>query len=254
MFTWRHFVWLAICAVIVFFSVSLFEKKSMSLQKFLNYCIAVCIGSELIKVFSTIKLVPSTNGTILHPYIPMNHIPLHLCSLQIILIFYVRFTGNRKMRENLLAFMYPSCIIGALAALAMPSIFSTTIPVEKAFVHPQAYQFFIYHSMLVALGICIVRSHEIKWEKKHLYATWLIMLVVGFVSLYVNSMLASPHYVDGVLQSVDFWPNFFFTYDNPLGIPMTELWHWWLYLVILIVLMFLLTTVFYYPLLKKKSR
>ena len=254
MFTWRHFVWLAVCAIIIFFAVSTFEKKKMNLRQFLNYCIIVCIGSELIKVFSTITLVPSQNGTIMHPYIPMNHIPLHLCSLQILLIFYVRFTNNKEMRENLLAFMYPSCIIGALAALAMPSIFSTTIPVEKAFVHPQAYQFFLYHSMLVSLGICIVKSKEIKWEKKHLYATWLIMLVLGFVSIYINSMLASPTYVDGVLQHVDFWPNFFFTYDNPLGIPMTKLWHWYLYLVILIALMFLLTTIFYYPLLKKKSR
>ena len=124
MFTWRHFVWLAVCALLISFSVSYFRKKQLTLQEILNYCIAVCIVSEVIKVFSTIQLVPSSNGVILHPYIPMNHVPLHLCSLQILLIFYVRFTENQKMRENLLAFMYPSCIIGALAALAMPSIFS----------------------------------------------------------------------------------------------------------------------------------
>ena len=254
MFTWRHFVWLAISAVMIFLAVSTFKKKRMSLQSLLNYCVAICICSEFIKVFSTVRLVPSLNGTIMHPYIPMNHLPLHLCSLQILLIFYVRFTNNTKMRESVLAFMYPTCICGAIAALLMPSIFTTTIPVEKAFVHPQAYQFFVYHSMLVTLGICIPLSKEIEWTKKHLYSTWIIMLTLGFVDIYVNSIFASPTYVDGVLQHVDFWPNFMFIYDNPLGIPMTKLWHWYLYLVILLTLMFGLSSAFILPLLKKKEK
>ena len=254
MFTWRHFVWLAISAIMIIAAVSTFKKKNMSLQSFLSYCVAVCIGSEFIKVFSTVKMVSSLNGTIMHPYIPMNHLPLHLCSLQILLIFYVRFTSNTKMRESVLAFMYPTCICGALAALLMPSIFTTTIPVEKAFVHPQAYQFFVYHSMLVSLGICIPLSNEIKWTKKHLFSTWIIMITLGFVNIYINSMFASPTYVDGVLQHVDFWPNFMFVIDNPLGIPMTEIWHWYIYLVILIGLMFGLSTVFILPMLKKNKK
>ena len=84
------------------------------------------------------------------------------------------------MRENILAFMYPTCIIGAFMALMMPSIFTTSIPVEKAFISPISYQFFIYHSMLIALGIIIVKSKEIDWNIKHLrYSDTLLPKIIG---------------------------------------------------------------------------
>ena len=48
-------------------------------------------------------------------------------------------------------------------------------------------------------------------------STILIVYVFGIQSIYVNSMLASPTYVDGELVSVDFWTNFFFNHaKSPL--------------------------------------
>lgn len=75
--------------------------------------------------------------------------------------------------------MAPTCFYGALLALAMPSIFQTTISVEQAFIHPISYQFFIFHSMLIALGLIIVKSNEIKWEYKHLKSTCLLIYLMG---------------------------------------------------------------------------
>ena len=99
---------------------------------------------------SVIKMVPSATGDIVYPYLEMNHMPFHLCSIQILLIFYTRFTANQKMRENVLAFMYPSCVLGAISAIILSSIFRTSVPAEEAFIHLLPYQVFIYHSMLVA--------------------------------------------------------------------------------------------------------
>ncbi|MBO4358844.1 MAG: YwaF family protein [Erysipelotrichaceae bacterium] len=253
MFTWRHFVWLGICLAIIVTSVVLYRKKRPSLKDVLSICCGVCVYSEVTKVFSTIQMVPSSDGSIILPYIPTNHLPLHLCSIQILLIFFVRFTENKKMREKILAFMYPTCLIGAIMALAMPSIFTTSIPVEKAFTAPISYQFFIFHSMLIALGLIIAMSGEVRWEKKHIYSTLIIIAIAAFVSIYVNSLLASPTYVDGKLVSVDFWPNFFFTYNNPLGIRVTEKWQWLLYLAIISALAIVLVTLCYLPLLKKNK-
>jgi hypothetical protein len=70
---------------------------------------------------------------------------------------------------------------------------------------------------------------------------------------YMNSILASPMYEDGKLVSVDFWTNFFFTYQNPLGIQITQLWQWYLYLLILMALTALLLYLFYLPLIKRKT-
>ncbi len=143
-------------------------------------------------------------------------------------------------------------MLGGILALAMPSIFTTTIPVEKAFTSPVSYQFFIYHTMLIALGLIIVRSDRIDWSMKHFRDTTLMVYLFGFVSIYLNSMLASPTYEDGKLVSVDFWTNFFFTYQNPLGIQITELWQWYLYLLIIVLAVALLLYLFHLVLIKRK--
>ncbi len=68
----------------------------------------------------------------------------------------------------------------------------------------------------------------------------------------LNSLLASPTYEDGKLVSVDFWTNFFFTYQNPLGIQITQMWQWYLYLLIIMLLAALLLFLFYLPLIGRK--
>ncbi|MBR2577996.1 MAG: YwaF family protein, partial [Erysipelotrichaceae bacterium] len=196
MFTWRHFVWLFICLVMIVMTVISYDKKKPSLKKVLNTACIICALSEITKVLSVIELVPSANGELLLPYLSLNHLPLHFCSIQILLICYVRFTEDLKKREDVLAFMYPTCVIGAFLALMMPSIFTTSVPVVRAFVSPLSYQFFIFHSMLIALGIIIAKSKEINWSMKHLYKTISMIILLGSVSVYLNSVFASPTYVD----------------------------------------------------------
>ena len=162
----------------------------------------------MIKLAWVIELVPSQNGEILMPYLPMNHLPLHFCSLQIILIAVAKFMKNDKRRETLLAIMAPACVLGGFFALLLPSIFTTTIPVEEAFTSPISYQFFFFHTMIIALGLIIVRSDTIDWSMKHFRDATLLVYLSGFISIYLNSMLASPTYADGKLVSVDFWTNF----------------------------------------------
>lgn len=254
MFSIQHFIWLIICITLIVLFIRYRDKNNLDLNKVLDYASIICICSEFIKVFSVIEMVPSSDGSIIRPYLPMNHLPLHLCSIQIPFIFLVRHTANKELRETILMVMYPSALMGAIAALIMPSIFSTSISVNQAFTHPMAYQFFVFHSMLIALGLCIAKSDEVDWSVQTYFKTIKIFFVIAFLSLYINSMFASPTYVDGKLVSVDFWPNFFFSYNNPLNIPMTKITHWYLYLVILVVLVMLLTWISYYPLIRKNKK
>ena len=247
MFTWRHLLWLAICIIFVICAVYSYIKKRPAFNTVLNSALIICAISEITKVLSTIEMVSSSDGSMIFPYIPTNHLPLHLCSIQILLIIFVRFTSNMKNKNVVLAFMYPTCLFGAVAALIMPSIFTTTIPIEKAFVSPISYQFFSFHAMLVALGIIIALSDEVKFTMKRFYSTVAMFFAIGFLSLYINSMLASPVYENGKLISVEFWPNFFFTYNNPLGITVTEKWQWILYLLIVSAIAILLTFIAYLP-------
>lgn len=235
-------------------TVAAFRRKRPSLSRVLTTALIISVLSEIVKIGSVIEMVPSASGVITGPYIPMNHLPLHFCSLQIIMIFIAKTTEDEKKRESLLSFMYSTALLGAIAALIMPSIFTTSVPVERAFVSPLSYQFFIFHSMLVALGIIIAISGEIKWNWSHCRKTLLLVYLFGAISLYVNSLLAVPTYVDGRLISVDFRTNFFFTFDDPIGLNLTELWQWALYLVILIALASLLIILSYLPLIMKNRR
>jgi len=254
MFTWRHLLWLVICAGLIWAAVHAFDKKRPGLDRALTTALIAAVISEIVKMAGVIELVPSQNGELLLPYLPMNHLPLHFCSLQIILIAAAKFMKNEKRRETLLAFMAPTCVLGGILALLMPSIFTTTIPVEKAFTNPVSYQFFFFHSMIIALGLIIVRSGRIDWSMKNFRDTTLLVYLLGFISIYLNSVLASPSYADGRLVSVDFWTNFFFTYQNPLGIRITQLWQWYLYLLIIALLAALLLYLFHLPLIRRKNR
>ena len=253
MFSIYHIIWLVICVAVMIAAIIYFKKQRPQLKDVLTVACIVSVASELIKVFSTIQMVPSSDGTMMYPYLEVQHLPLHLCSLQILVIFYVRFSSNDKLRDKLLAFMYPTCTIGAVLALMMTSIFNATIEVTQAFTHPLAYQYFLFHTMLLLLGIYIPMSGEVKLDWKHYRSTMAILTVLGFLSIYINSLLAKATYVSGVLQSVDYTPNFFFTYKFPIGIVFTEIWHWYIYIAVIAVAAAAVIGLMYLPFCRKKN-
>jgi len=247
MFTLNHFIWMGICAVLCIGFMIFLQKTKPGLEKVLSVCCGVGVISELIKTFSMMQMVPSADGTRMYLYIEMSHMPLHLCSLQIITIFYARFARESKFKTALLAFMYPSCVLGAFFALLLPSIFSTSISIDQAFIHPLAYQFFLYHSMLIVLGLYILTSGKVDIQPRHYGTSLLFLAVLAFVSIYLNSMFAVPVYNSQDLASVEYSPNFFFTYRTPIGIKLTEMWHWYVYLAIIAALAVVLVALFYIP-------
>lgn len=253
MFSNYHFIWLAICIAVMIAAIIYLKKQRPQLKEVLTIACIVSVASELIKVFSTIQMVPSSDGTMMLPYLEVQHLPMHLCSLQILIIFYVRFGGNEKLKDKLLAFMYPTCVIGAVLALMMTSIFNATIEVTQAFTHPLAYQYFLFHTMLLILGIYIPMSGEVKLDIKHYGSTMAILAGLAFLSIYVNSLLAKATYVSGELQSVDYTPNFFFTYKFPIGIEFTEIWHWYIYIAVIVTAAAAVIGLMYLPFCRKKK-
>lgn len=247
MFTLNHFIWLAVCLIVITTSVILLRKYKPGLKWVLTAACIVSAVSELVKTFSLMKLIPSADGTMFYPYIELENVPFHLCSIQIILIFMTRFMKESSKRTTILAFMYPTTIVGAFAAIMIPTVFTKHVPVENAFTHIMAYQFFLYHAMLIILGIYIVMSKEVKIEKKHFISSFLILFALSFISLYVNSIFANVRYVNGEVVSIDYVGNFFFTYETPIGIRFTKIWHWYLYYIILFSIATMFLFIFFLP-------
>lgn len=247
MFSTNHFIWMFISLMVIVSSVILLKKYKPSLKSVLTVCCIICVISEIVKIFGAMMIVPATNGKTMYLYMSMSDLPFHFCSMQIVFVFMTRFMKNEELKETLLAFMYPTCIAGAIFAIILTTTFKESVPVEKAFVHPTAYQFFLYHCMLIILGIYIAMSGEVKIKPKHYFSSLGILLGLSICSLYLNSMFAQPVYKNGKLISVEHTPNFFFTYRTPIGIKLTEMWHWYIYLAILFALVIILMTIFYLP-------
>lgn len=247
MFTVYHFLWLGVSAALIAGALWLLRRRRPPLQRVLSVCCALSVASELVKALSVVEMVPSSDGSMLLPYIELQHLPLHLCSIQILLIFYARFARPGRGRTAVLAFMYPTCLIGAVLALAMPSIFSTSLPASQAFAHPLAYQFFLYHSMLVVLGAYIPCCGEVELRPRHYFSTLGLLGALALLSLYLNSMFAAATYEDGELVSVEYATNFFFTYKPPLPIPLTSVGQWLAYLAVICLLAVALVGLCYLP-------
>ena len=255
MFTYQHFIWVGISVALIVVSLILLKKYKVSLKTLLTICCGICIASELIKIFTMIEIVPNEAGTAMYPYIELQHLPVHLCSIQIILIFFCRFAKDSKLKNMIYGFMYVTCSIGAAFAIALPSVFNTTITANQAFTHPIAYQTFIYHAMLIVLGLYIPMSKEVDLKFKNYWSSLLILALMAFCSIYLNSLFATVVYKDGALMSVEHVTNFFFTYIPPIaGINLTLKWHWFVYLGVLIALAFVLLFIFYLPYLIKEVK
>lgn len=255
MFSVQHIIWVVISIIITVISLVLMKKRNTALKDVLTVCCVICVLSEVVKILSCIEMVPSSDGSIVYPYLQMQHLPLHLCSIQLFTIFYCRFgkgtiEGSRA-KQFLLSFMYPTCTLGAVFALALPSIFDTTITVSQAFTHPIAYQLFIYHSCLLTLGLYIPMSGEVRFSWSTYRNTMAALAVLVVLSIYMNSIMASPTYISGKLVSVDYVTNFFFLFRTPIGVALNTKLAWIVYLLILIALAFSLIALMYLPLRKK---
>lgn len=254
MFSTNHIIWLIICFALIGAGLYYLLKKRPPLRQVLNIACYICIASEVIKVFSVIKMVPSSDGSLMFPYLELTQLPLHLCSMQILFIFFARYAKDSRFRENLLAFMYPTCGVGAAFALFIPIIFGATIDVSQAFTHPLAYQYFLYHVMLILAGMYIPFSGEFELKPRHYLTTIGFLSALAFISLYFNSMFATPTYVDGQLVSVDYATNFYFTYTPPIDIPLTEIGHWYIYFSVIAGMAISIIALFYLPIFIKYAK
>lgn len=187
------------------------------MEKALTWACIMCLLSESVKVATYSEVIPNIatgNPTI---YIGSQHLPLHMCSIQIPLIVFARLTKNKDLRNSLLGIMYPLCMIGGITAIAMPSVFNTTISASEAFTHPIAYQTFLYHVVLLVLGIYIRLSGEVKMNRMTFVKSLLMYYTFVVISIYVNSALAAPVYENGVVKYLEFAPNFMFTSSKPVA-------------------------------------
>ena len=267
MFSSGHLIFILISLAFITAGTILSRRYIPDINQMLKICLVIGIVSEVIKVFSVADIVPVVTPVITNgaggigvyykaigpytPYINAEHLPFELCSIQLILIPIALLLKNSRKRNRLFAIMYATQIIGGILAVLLPFLVTEYDSVSSMLLSPRVWQFFIYHSMLITLGLYIGGSKEagIRFEQ---WKTAVIgILLMDIPSFYLNSIMSEPVYLDGKLAGVSYRVNYFSSYVNPIGLNLTSKWQWILYLCIRLVLA--LTCVYSLFLIKQKQ-
>lgn len=238
-----HFVYLGGTLLIMGIALFLIFKFKPSFKLVFTIASILSIISEVVKTFSSIEFyaLGGVEGAELIPYISMGHFPLHLCAIQVFLIIIVWLLKPEcKIRTTLLGFMFPTMILGATLALILPG--------EMTIANPRTYQYFLFHGMLVVLGIYIMTNKEINLKPIHSLTSLGLLGIFGLVSIYANSLFASFSYQNGE-KTLEDMTNLFFTMRSPVGFlpKFTEPYHWWIYISCVLLIAVIAIGLFYLP-------
>ena len=210
LFRTKHLILIAVCMVLIVVLTVLSRK--LSFEKLCRVLLYVGIVSEIIKIFYYICTNEDTHGGIL----PKTDLPFHLCSIQIIFILIINISQNEKLKRFILSFMYPSCLIGGIAAILIATDSSRNgMWIITA-------QYFLYHVAIVVFALNLVVRRDRKHTIEDYFSCLKFLLVIMFFAFYINSM------VDDGSGKV----NFMYVVSPPQsGLPfLTEKYGWLVYI------------------------
>ena len=127
-------------------------------------------------------------------------------------------------------------MIGGALGIFLAYITADYKTVPEYFASPRVWQYFLYHAMVVTLGLYLGFSGQHKASLSHWKYTMVGLVVMDFPTLYLNSIFSQPVYTDGKPVGLIYRANFFSSYVNPLGLVLSQKWQWLLYLVIRLVI------------------
>ena len=210
-FDFKHLILLAISiALIVILFVLSRRIRFERIAKILFY-VGIC--SEIIKIFYYTVRNEATHGGVL----PKSDLPFHLCSIQIIFTAIVTFSKNERLNRFILSFMYPSCLIGGIAAILLP----TSSSLNGMWIITA--QYFLYHAAIVIFALHICTHKELRLTLADFFSCLKFLVVIMFFAFYINSMV-----YDGVSNI-----NFMYVAGPPMsGLPYLNEEHGWLVYII----------------------
>lgn len=226
MFGTEHLLWLAVCAAVIVAGSVLAVKKQLSLKTALTILCVICVVSEVVKLFCVLIAEERVNKY--GVFIKESDLPFHLCSMQLFFAFIARFTKNKKLQDFLLTFMIPTCSLGALAALLIPTI-------GCSFTNVRTYQYFLYHAGLIWFAVTAICRFKIKLDFKAYLKTIVALLALVMLCFYVN----------GFTQCT----NFMYVSAPPLeGLPILNMDNgWFVYFLSYMALALAVITLFFLP-------
>ena len=244
MFSAGHLIWIGLSFCLIAVGASVCFRKRPSEDRILKICLAVGVLSEVVKVLSVARILPMVDITVSEgalryssagqftPYLEMADLPLELCSLQIAFIAAMLFSKTPQWRSRLRALIYTTGVIGGVMGIVMAQVTVDYSTVRQYFTSPRIYQFFLYHSVVVLLGLYLGLGPNSDVSIRSLKGTMGLLVLMDLPTFYLNSVFSQPVYEAGKPVGIVYRTNFFSSYVNPLGLVLTQRWQWIAYLLI----------------------
>ncbi|MBR1407417.1 MAG: YwaF family protein [Clostridia bacterium] len=244
MFSTGHLLWIGISFCLIVGGVAACFRIKPDENRLVKVCLGLGILSETVKVLSVMRILPmvdiAVDGAQLSypyagqytPYLEMADLPLELCSLQIVFMAALLLSKTPLRRSRLRALMFVTGVIGGLMGIVMAQVTVDYHTVKQYFASPRIYQYFLYHSMVVALGLYLGLGPDSDVSLRRFKETMGLLLLMDVPTFYLNSVFSQPVYDAGKPVGIVYRTNFFSSYVNPLGLVLTQRWQWIAYLVL----------------------
>lgn len=177
MFGTIHIISLFITIIIITAGTILSLK--LPLEKCIKILLFIGILSEAVKIFTYILMNEDTLGG----YLPKTDLPFQLCSIQILFIIILYLSKNENLKRIIRSFMLPTCLVGGLAAILIPT--SSSVGTLNIL----TFQYFGYHAVIMIFALRMLIGKDVQFTIRD-YATSLVLLfAMMFFAVYINSML-----------------------------------------------------------------
>lgn len=220
LFHFKHIMILvmAFCILAVWLHYSV---KNLKLETFQKVCLIGGICSEVVKAFT----YTIANEVTLGGYLPKGDLPLHMCSIQIILFAFLVFSKSEKIKRAIRCFQIPTCLIGGIGAMFVATNSSLNM-------WPITITYFLYHILITSFALYLLIKNEPKLTIKDYLLGLAVYTGMIMAAIYLNSILyvyqpvynASGRLIDMKLSNV----NFLYVIDPPTsGLPLLNEKHGW---------------------------
>ena len=220
-----HLIWIGLSAVLIAAGLPVCLRRRPPLRHLLKICLIIGAASEIIKFFSCAVIIPMVDPAVTvqngaaalewlpsgeyTPYLGMEHMPLELCSLYLLFMLLALALKDGPWKKGLYAVMFASGTIGGIMGIVLSSIAGNYDTTAAFFTSVRAWQFFLYHAMVVTVSLYIGLCEEsglafADWKKAILG-----ILFLDLPSFYFNSVFTNAIYVHGELIGATHRINFF---------------------------------------------
>ena len=177
LFGTKHLI--LIVATLAIVAVGYYFSRKLNFRQAAKTMLYIGIISEIIKIFYFIITNEETHGGVL----PKTDLPFHLCSIQILFTVILNISQNEKLKDMLISFMMPSCLVGGLAAVLIATYSSR----NGLFIITA--QYFLYHAAIMIFALYLMTGKEYAPTLKRYFSCLKMLLIIMFVAIYVNSIL-----------------------------------------------------------------